>query len=369
MNRVLHLVALLLISVNLFAQAPQRMSYQAVIRNASNNLITNAPVRMRISILQGGTNGTSVYSELHNPTTNANGLATIEIGAGTSPQGIFSAINWGNGTYFLRTETDPSNGTNYSIVGTSQLLSVPYALHSGNGIRGVSSSGDTLFLDNGKKIIIPGISNANPSVTDISGNTYPIITLGTQTWMAENLRTTKFNDGTNIPVVTDNGQWANNFNNNSTQPMMCWYNNDELTFTNNKFGALYNWYVISPITNGNKNVCPAGWHVPSDIEWTTLTTFLGGDLIAGGKMKSTGTKYWVTPNTDATNSSGFSGFPGGSRNANGIFGGIFNNGNWWSSTEQDIPYAFIRVIRSDAGAIFKGIDDKGDGFSIRCIKD
>lgn len=130
MNYILCLITLLLVSANLFAQAPQKMSYQAVIRNSSNNLVANSPVKMRISILRGSITGTSVYSELHSATTNANGLVSIEIGAGSSPIGTFSSINWGNGTYFLKTETDPTNGTAYSIVGTSQLLSVPFSFYS-----------------------------------------------------------------------------------------------------------------------------------------------------------------------------------------------------------------------------------------------
>ena len=100
--------------------------------------------------------------------------------------------------------------------------------------------------------------------------------------MAENLRTTKYRDGSNIPVVADNTQWANNWNNGNPlqQPMMYWYDNDQATYTANKFGALYNWYAINPATNGNKNVCPTGWHVPTDAEWTTLTTILGGESVA-----------------------------------------------------------------------------------------
>ena len=108
MKKLFTLIAVLFISINLFAQAPQKMSYQAVIRNASNALVTNASVKMRISILEGSATGTAVYSELHSATTNANGLVSIEIGGGTSPTGTFSSINWGNGTYFLKTETDPT---------------------------------------------------------------------------------------------------------------------------------------------------------------------------------------------------------------------------------------------------------------------
>jgi uncharacterized protein (TIGR02145 family) len=184
--------------------------------------------------------------------------------------------------------------------------------------------------------------------------------------MAENLRTTKYRDGSNIPVVTDNTQWANN---NTTLPMMCWYNNDQATYTANKFGALYNWYAINPATNGNKNVCPTGWHVPTDVEWTTLTTFLGGESVAGGKMKSTGTQYWLSPNTDATNSSGFSGLPGGYRGGSGAFGDIGNFGGWWSSTENDADDAWYRGLGYSYGDVYRNNTIKSFGFSVRCVRD
>ncbi len=130
MKKFYSVIAGLLLSINIWAQAPQKMSYQAVIRNASNALIVNQSVGMRISILQGSVSGTSVYTETHNTTTNANGLVSVEIGGGTVISGIFSNINWTNGPYFVKTETDPNGGTNYTIVGISQLLSVPYALFS-----------------------------------------------------------------------------------------------------------------------------------------------------------------------------------------------------------------------------------------------
>jgi hypothetical protein len=116
----------------ILAQAPEKMSYQAVIRDASNNLLNNASVSMRISILQGSASGSSVYIETHATTSNANGLVTIEIGAGTIVSGSFSNIDWANGPYYIKSETDPSGGTNYSLVSTSQLMSVPYALHAKN---------------------------------------------------------------------------------------------------------------------------------------------------------------------------------------------------------------------------------------------
>ena len=120
----------------MFGQAPQKMSYQAVIRNPSNDLITNASVGMRISILQGSiTGGMVVYAEIHNLTTNSNGLASLEIGGGAIETGNFEAINWVNGPYFIKTETDPTGGINYTIVGTSQLLSVPYAILAEKAVK------------------------------------------------------------------------------------------------------------------------------------------------------------------------------------------------------------------------------------------
>ncbi len=130
MKNLLTLIALLAINFTLFSQAPQRMSYQAVIRNSSGDLVTNHSIKMRISILQDSPTGTEAYVETHTITTNANGLATIEIGGGSIVSGNFATINWGSGTYYLKTETDPAGGSAYSIIGTSQLLSVPYALNS-----------------------------------------------------------------------------------------------------------------------------------------------------------------------------------------------------------------------------------------------
>ncbi|MDP5099501.1 MAG: hypothetical protein NWQ27_05875, partial [Crocinitomicaceae bacterium] len=115
-----------------WAQSPQKMTFQAVVRNASDALVSNSNVGMRISILQGSASGTAIYVENHTPTTNINGLATLEVGGGTATTGVFSTIDWASGPYFLKTETDPTGGSNYTITGTSQLLSVPYALYAAN---------------------------------------------------------------------------------------------------------------------------------------------------------------------------------------------------------------------------------------------
>jgi hypothetical protein len=141
MKKIITICAAILLTASMFAQAPEKMSYQSVIRGANNSLVTNQNVRLRISILQGSITGSAVYSEQHQTTTNSNGLVTVSIGAGTSPSGSFSTINWENGPYFIKMEADPTGGTNYTVSGTSQLLSVPYALYAKSA--GMVSGGGT----------------------------------------------------------------------------------------------------------------------------------------------------------------------------------------------------------------------------------
>ncbi|NOZ46899.1 MAG: DUF1566 domain-containing protein [Chlorobi bacterium] len=146
MKKIATILAAVLLTASVFAQTPEKMSYQAVVRDASDNLVTNTAIGMQISILQGSASGTVVYIETQTPTTNANGLVTIEIGTGTTADD-FSAIDWTNGTYFIKTETDPTGGTNYTITGTSQLLSVPYALHAktAENVTGTITETDPVF--------------------------------------------------------------------------------------------------------------------------------------------------------------------------------------------------------------------------------
>lgn len=148
MKRIITLIVILLMTTNIFAQAPQKMSYQAVIRDASNDLIANQAIGMQISILQGASNGTAVYVETQTATTNINGLVTVEIGDGSVVSGDFANIDWSTGSYFIQTETDPTGGTSYTINGTSELLSVPYALYAENapgGLGNGSAAGNTPY--------------------------------------------------------------------------------------------------------------------------------------------------------------------------------------------------------------------------------
>jgi uncharacterized protein (TIGR02145 family) len=196
------------------------------------------------------------------------------------------------------------------------------------------------------------------SLKDFEGNEYKTVTLGTQEWMAENLKTTKYNDGTPIQMVTDNEAWVK-----LTTPAFSWYNNDS-TENKNTYGALYNWYTV----NTNK-LCPAGWHVPADGEWMTLTTFLEGFRIAGGKLKEKGTGHWKSPNTSATNETGFNALPGGYRSIEGVFNYIRISGYWWSSTEYNESSIFFWNMVYKFSNIYKSRSEKYCGFSVRCLKD
>ena len=206
------------------------------------------------------------------------------------------------------------------------------------------------------------IGKPGPNISDSEGNTYKTVTIGTQQWMAENLKVSKYSDGTTIPNITDNTQWSN-----LTTGAWSYYNNDAAN--NAKYGKLYNWYAVSKTTNGNKNVCPTGWHVPTDAEWTVLTDYLGGDGIAGGKMKEVGTTSWNSPNTDATNTSLFTGLPGGYRDYNGYCSTIGYFGYWWSSTEYDADDAWNRYLSNYHGDANRNNFNKFLGLSVRCLRD
>jgi len=202
--------------------------------------------------------------------------------------------------------------------------------------------------------------------TDAEGVAAPgagLIRIGTQRWMTKNLSVTRYRNGDKIPQVKDSAEWAS-----LTTGAWCYYKNDAVTGAT--YGKLYNWYAVNDI----RGLAPTGFHIPSDAEWTTLSTFLGGDLLAGGKMKSTGTieavtGLWYSPNTDATNSTGFTGLPGGYRNNNAVFYYIGYNGYWWSSTDENSIYAYYRNVSYDNDDLFRAYQYKSYGFSVRCVKD
>jgi len=196
------------------------------------------------------------------------------------------------------------------------------------------------------------------TLTDSDGNNYGTVTIGTQVWMAENLKTTKYKDNTSIPFVPDNTDWSN-----LVSPGYSWYNNDA-SANKATYGALYNWYTVN-----TGKLCPTGWHVPTDDEWRTLTSYCGGEAVAGGKLKEAGTSHWLSPNLGATNETGFTAVPGGVRNIDGQFLELGSNGYWWSSTTHDATRAWYHDMVSDDQWVNRFNYYKGLGFSVRCIKD
>jgi uncharacterized protein (TIGR02145 family) len=408
----LFLVILFYVSIeNNFAQAPPAIPYQAVARDNSGNLLANQNISLRLSIRDVSATGIIVYSENHLETTNEFGLFTLNIGHGTVLSGVYSAIAWGEGAKFVQIELDSAGGTSYINMGTQQMLSVPYAINAANG--NWNKNGNDIYNSNngnvGIGVGIPATSaklevasttkgflpprmtyaqrNAisNPVVgliicctncastaeiqmfngnnwTNMVGDatsTAGVLTLCDQTWMLKNLEVSRYRNGDIIPKVTDPVEWAA-----LTTGAYCYYNNDSATYAA-IYGRLYNYYAVVD----SRGLAPEGWHIPSDAEWTALETCLGGASVAGGAMKETGTTHWSSPNTGATNSSGFTALPGGNRNVNGLFLSLGDVSYWWSTTVFNTTDASFKYITFNNNSLQNTNSFKVNGFSIRCIRD
>jgi uncharacterized protein (TIGR02145 family) len=198
------------------------------------------------------------------------------------------------------------------------------------------------------------------TVQDIDGNVYQIITIGKQVWMKEDLKTRRYSNGdsigTTIPATLD-------ITNEPTPKYQWAYDGNESNME--IYGRLYTWYAATD----NRNICPTGWHVPTDADWSTLTTFLVGEYIAGGKLKETGIIHWKSPNTEATNESGFKALPGGYRYGNGTFYDIGGTGNWWSCTEVSANNAWCYTMYNNLRNVNKHYGKKTNGLSVRCVRD
>ena len=200
-------------------------------------------------------------------------------------------------------------------------------------------------------------------IKDIDGNTYKTVTIGTQTWMAENLKTSKYNDGSIIYQIKNIEDWDPIWNTDSAA--WVYYNHDESY--NVKYGKLYNWYSINQSTNGYKNICPNGWHIPSDYEWNILIETLGGISIAGGKMKELGEESWNSIDEETTNTSLFTGLAGGA--AEGDMSDFGYSGYWWSSTEDNKDCGWSRELNYNKNYIKRPCAEKKACLSVRCVKD
>jgi uncharacterized protein (TIGR02145 family) len=223
-------------------------------------------------------------------------------------------------------------------------------------IKAQNSVGDTTGLNGSFTTFHPVSFNSAltyGAVTDIEGNIYKTIEIGSQTWMAENLKTGTLSDGTSIALVTDAKDWSN-----LTTPAHAWYGNNS-----DVYGAVYNWHTVN-----TEKLCPDGWHVPSDNEWSILIEYLGGEAIAGSKLKEEGIAHWLSPNMEADNGSGFTALPGGVRYSNGTYGNVNRYGYWWSSTERSASDSWARSVYFGYNNADRSSSSIKSGFSVRCIK-
>jgi uncharacterized protein (TIGR02145 family) len=209
-----------------------------------------------------------------------------------------------------------------------------------------------IFMNSCKKV------SDSAAISDIDGNQYSSVTIGTQTWMVENLKTTRLNDGTEIPVIKNAAAWGN-----LSTPGYCLYNYDETGYKDT-YGVLYNWFTVN-----TDNLCPVGWHIPTDAEWEALTISLGGEGVAGSKLRGSGMmSHWGGGNMmGVTNETGFTALPGGFCSSIGMFNGIANNGYWWSATENNDANAWYRFMVNDNTRFNRGYGLKLQGCSVRCL--
>jgi len=233
---------------------------------------------------------------------------------------------------------------------------------------GFTEAQDTLYVYKVGAVAYKSAINSIDSVTfekvytvdaikDIDGNVYTSVTIGTQTWLVENLKTTHYRNGDAIANITDNSAWG-------ALSTGAWCDFSNLSANGNIYGHLYNWYAV----NDSRKIAPVGWHIPSESELTTLTDFLGGESVAGGKLKNTGTTNWLSPNTGATNASGFSALPGGYRGDNGSFNDLGSMFSIWSSTESSASNGWGRLLVSSGGQVLHENWTKNLGFSVRCLQ-
>ncbi len=418
MKKFYTLLCIVIVSLTqLHAQAPQGFNYQASVRNSAGSLIVNANVYFKFNVIQGSPTAVPIFTETHYVSTDDLGQVNLVIGQGTANTGTFSALDWSLGSYYLGIELDTGNG--YVAMGTTQLLSVPYALYAENSGNSTLTTPnlETVLAENNsannQKIkdlqdpteaqdaatkayidaliaeAVAGLqsqidalnNNSSGLVTDQDGNTYDYLTYGVQQWTVENAEMVTYRDGTPIPQVTNLTDWQN-----LTTGAWCYYNNDPTK------PRLCNWYAVMGIHDAdpntpNKEFAPEGWHVPSDAEWTTLENHLitngynydqttTGNKIAKAMASTTG---WNTStNTDTgtigndqslNNDSEFNAVPEGLRLDNGSFNNEGDIAIFWSSTENNAVDAWFRSLFGNNSYLYRDISYRQFGFSVRFVRD
>jgi uncharacterized protein (TIGR02145 family) len=400
------------------AQAPQGFNYQATVRNSAGDLVVSTNVYFKFNVIQGSQTAVPVFTETHYVPTDDLGQVTLIIGEGTANTGVFSEIDWSLGSYYLGIELSINGDNGYVAMGTTQLLSVPYALYaanSGNATPTTPNLESVLAQSNSannqqikdlqdpteaqdavtknytySKVEVDALianlqsqidNSGTTSVTDIDGNTYDYITYGDQVWTVDNAAMETYRDGTPIPQVTDATEWSN-----LTTGAWAYYNNDPTK------GKLYNWYAVMGIHDTdpdtpNKEFAPDGWHIPSDTEWTTLEN----QLIANGynyddtttenkiaKAMASTTGWNTSTGTGAigndqgtNNSSGFNALPEGGRGSDGSFNDEGLTAIFWTSSEKedDTSYAWDRNLDINFSNLIRQDGYKQQGFSVRFVRD
>ncbi len=367
MKKLFTVIVVILFTTTIQAESPQKISYQAIIRNTKGELVKNQSIGMKISIyFYNKTMPVTSYAETQTPTTNENGLVSILIGTGTVVTGIFADIDWAARAFYLKTEIDPGGRTSYSITSDTQILSVPYALHAKTSTT----------AQRAESLSINGATYTPEYLVDIDGNAYKTVKIGKQVWMAENLKVTRYRNGEVIPNVKDGSAWSA-----LTTGAWCDYNN--LAINGNKYGHLYNWYAVAD----PRNIAPEGWHVPTEAELTELQVYL---IANGGNWDGTTTENKIGKSLAATtnwnsfttigcigndissnNSSGFSGLPSGLRHpTGGGFLSIGNSGLWWSSSiNANGAGAWLWHLNVSEQFMTKSDNVKIFGLSVRCVRD
>jgi uncharacterized protein (TIGR02145 family) len=319
-------------------------TYRVYSYNSAGNSTTNSnEVTLTTdSVSSLPTLTTTVASTIATTTAVSGGTISSDGGATITARGICWSTT-ANPTIALTTKTTDGAGTG---IFTSNLtaLSANTTYH----VRAYATNSVGTAYGNEITFVTTSASLCG-NVNDIDGNTYSSVTIGTQCWMQKNLTVSKYRNGDPIPQVTDPTAFAN-----LTTGAWCYYNND--TVNGAIYGKLYNWYAV----NDPRGLAPTGYHVATDTEWLTLTTYLGGLLSSGGKMKETGTAHWLTPNTGATNSSGFTAFGPAS---------LTYEGRWWTSTEYTSLLGWDFRLYNDSILVSRNYNYKSDGYPVRCIKD
>ncbi len=280
--------------------------------------------------------------------TSGGNIATDEEGTLTT-----KGICWSTGTNPTTSDNKTSNGSGIGIFESVMMGLIPGTTYHVRAYA--TNSSGTGYGDDVTFATIPSAG----TVTDIDNNVYNTVTIGTQTWMTENLKTTRYRNGNAVPVVNDPVSWAA-----LTTGAYCYYNNE----SNNAgtYGLLYNWYAVSD----SRKLAPQGWHIPTLDEWDILINYLGGQITASYKLKESGTTHWIQSGDNVTNASNFTALPGGTRAYDtGIFSNFGFLGAWWTSTEDVYTLSFCKIMFSSEGQVTLYWQDRANGMSIRCLKD